>query len=171
MEKIRARESTHPDGLANSSYHPLLPPRRFPEEVTTPNRDAAAQGYLPGSSLWLPCHYFDYMGGTSTGGYTYLKMQYHILTNFHCRLIAIMLGRLHMSIDDCISEYETLGERVFAHPRWFHIRSPMIYPRDKYRATDLEDVLKDVVSRHVSGGPHFPGGKNFALDETDARCT
>lgn len=72
-----------------------------------------------------------------------------------------------MSIDDCISEYETLGDRVFGRPRWFHIRSPMFYARDKYSTEALEDVLKDVVSRRVLGEPHFPGGKNFAYDD---RC-
>ena len=73
-----------------------------------------------------------------------------------------------MNIDDCISEYETLGEKVFAHPRWFHIRSPLFYIRDKYSAKVLESVLEDVVSRRVAGGTEFPGGKNFAHDED--RC-
>ena len=48
-----------------------------------------------------PCDVFDLIVGTSTGG-----------------LIAIMLGRLHMTIDECIEQYEILGKRVFGKPRW-----------------------------------------------------
>jgi patatin-like phospholipase/acyl hydrolase len=43
-----------------------------------------------------PCEYFDMIGGTSTGG-----------------LIAIMLGRLRMTIDDCIDAYTSLLDKVF----------------------------------------------------------
>ena len=43
-----------------------------------------------------PCDYFDMIGGTSTGG-----------------LIAIMLGRLRMTIDECIDIYAMLSDRVF----------------------------------------------------------
>jgi len=43
-----------------------------------------------------PCNYFDMIGGTSTGG-----------------LIAIMLGRLHMSVDECIAEYKKLSPDIF----------------------------------------------------------
>ncbi|KAF2183097.1 hypothetical protein K469DRAFT_463854, partial [Zopfia rhizophila CBS 207.26] len=49
---------------------------------------------------WLPsmepCKIFDVIGGTSTGG-----------------LIAIMLGRLEMVIDECISKYTELMKDVF----------------------------------------------------------
>ena len=44
----------------------------------------------------LPCHYFDYMWGTSTGG-----------------LIAIMLGRLRMSVSQALSVYRDVGESIF----------------------------------------------------------
>ncbi|KAH7021523.1 acyl transferase/acyl hydrolase/lysophospholipase [Microdochium trichocladiopsis] len=43
-----------------------------------------------------PCDYFDMIGGTSTGG-----------------LIAIMLGRLRMSVDHCIAAYISLSNDVF----------------------------------------------------------
>lgn len=43
-----------------------------------------------------PCDIFDLIAGTSTGG-----------------LIAVMLGRLHMTIDECIAHYETVGAAVF----------------------------------------------------------
>lgn len=74
-----------------------------------------------------------------------------------------------MNIDDCIGEYERLGEKIFARPRWFHIRSPLFYIRSKYNAKALQDVLEDVVSRRVPGGTDFPGGKNFAHDENRCR--
>jgi len=44
----------------------------------------------------MPCDYFDMIGGTSTGG-----------------LIALMLGRLRMSVEDCISTYQDMMEDVF----------------------------------------------------------
>jgi predicted acylesterase/phospholipase RssA len=43
-----------------------------------------------------PCDYFDMIGGTSTGG-----------------LIAIMLGRLHMTVDECTNAYTSLSDKVF----------------------------------------------------------
>ncbi|TFK24383.1 phospholipase [Coprinopsis marcescibilis] len=44
-----------------------------------------------------PCDYFDMMAGTSTGG-----------------LIAIMLGRLRMTIDQCIAAYTDLAKKIFS---------------------------------------------------------
>ena len=82
MEAIGRREKTHPDGPATSSYHPLSAPSKTPEEVTRQEVDNAAENCVTDSSPWLPCHYFDYMAGTSTGGYIYLELRYLILTNF-----------------------------------------------------------------------------------------
>lgn len=42
-----------------------------------------------------PCDVFDMIGGTSTGGF-----------------IAIMLGRLRMTVDECIETYENLMRKV-----------------------------------------------------------
>ena len=44
-----------------------------------------------------PCEIFDMIGGTSTGG-----------------LIAIMLGRLKMSVDECIAKYEKISPKAFS---------------------------------------------------------
>ena len=43
-----------------------------------------------------PCEVFDLIAGTSTGG-----------------LIAVMLGRLHMTVDECIAAYEEVGRKIF----------------------------------------------------------
>lgn len=65
------------------------------------------------------------------------------------RLIAIMLSRLRMSVDDCISEYVTLGSQVFGNPRHFYSLSlPLIIRnRTKYNTDYLDDALQDVITR------------------------
>jgi predicted acylesterase/phospholipase RssA len=44
-----------------------------------------------------PCNYFDMMAGTSTGG-----------------LIAVMLGRLQMTVQECMTAYYKLAESIFS---------------------------------------------------------
>ena len=89
--------------------------------------------------------------------------------DFFLRLIGIMLGRLRMNVDDCITEYEKLGSKVFGHSRKCHIRSPLFWPRDKYNYKTLERVVEDVVRRRVPKVAEFPGGTNFAFDENRCR--
>lgn len=43
-----------------------------------------------------PCEYFDMIGGTSTGG-----------------IIALMLGRMRLTVDECIAAYEELTPKIF----------------------------------------------------------
>lgn len=47
-----------------------------------------------------PCHYFDYIVGTGTGG-----------------LLAIMLGRLRTRVDECFEAYQRLADPVFSHSK------------------------------------------------------
>lgn len=70
-----------------------------------------------------PCDFFDLIGGVSTGG-----------------IIAIMLGRLRMSIEACIAAYKELGEYVFANPR-----GPP--HQEKFDAERLERAVRRVVQR------------------------
>ena len=80
----------------SSVYSPVV--NCLPDEGPTPLVGGTRS--VPG---YLPCHYFDYVSGTSTGG-----------------LIAIMLGRLRMSVDEVIEEYKVLGAAVFGKraPPW-----------------------------------------------------
>ena len=80
-----------------------------------------------------------------------------------------MLGRLRMNNEDCIEDYETLGEKVFGRSRLFHLRSPLFWVRDKYNHKVLEDVVRDVVRERVPKVESFPGGQNFAFDENRCR--
>ncbi|KAK5692224.1 hypothetical protein LTR17_025465 [Elasticomyces elasticus] len=76
-----------------------------------------------------PCAFFDMIAGTSTGG-----------------LIAIMLGCLEMSVDDCITAYiQTMGT-VFQGKRIlpFFVHNGQIRPR--YMADKLERTIKDMIA-------------------------
>lgn len=73
-----------------------------------------------------PCDYFDMIGGTSTGG-----------------LIAIMLGRLQMTVDECIDAYATLSDRVFEKKRSpFDIKGRL---RGRYDSKELERIIKNML--------------------------
>ena len=66
MEAISHREASASNGEANSSYqHPLPSPTA---SDLPSNRIAKGKG-RESTSTWLPYHYFDYIAGTSTGGY------------------------------------------------------------------------------------------------------
>ena len=68
IERDYACWPSEADGRAESSYHPLTP--LSPCRATDPKSKAKNGGKHPKteSSSWLPCHYFDYIAGTSTGG-------------------------------------------------------------------------------------------------------
>ena len=62
-----------------------------------------------------------------------------------------MLGRLSMTITECITEYETLIPEIFANPRHFHLQKNLL-PRDKYDTPALEATLQAFLRRR-SGRP------------------
>ncbi|KIJ50301.1 hypothetical protein M422DRAFT_159868 [Sphaerobolus stellatus SS14] len=91
------------------------------------------------SSTPLPCEYFDMIGGTSTGG-----------------IIALMLGRLRMSINDVIDCYEQLTKTVF--------KATQVGRDGRFDHKVLEEVIKDVVKHQV--GTDEEG----MLDNRDNAC-
>ncbi|OTA61064.1 FabD/lysophospholipase-like protein [Hypoxylon sp. EC38] len=95
---------------------------------------------------FLPCHYFDYIAGTSTGG-----------------LIAIMLGRFRMTVDDCIYEYRHLAGSVFGRPRYFHAMNCLI-SRCKYNTKKFEQVITNVIMRRMEQGRLNPQNVPFVTD-------
>lgn len=61
------------DGYAESSFSPCLFKPTYPKRTLTDSSEdeipsATTSVGLPNSSLYLPCHYFTYAAGTSTGG-------------------------------------------------------------------------------------------------------
>lgn len=103
------------------------------------NKLEKEEGPIPGSARHtfnedelLPCHYFDYMYGTSTGG-----------------LIATMLGRLRMSVLQCLRIYVEVGDDLFGRRR---SRVPLA---TKYDHKPLESAVQKIVRLHCK--EHPPG--------------
>lgn len=71
----------------------------------------------------------------------------------NARLISIMLSRFRMTVDDCIEEYKTLGERIFGHPRPL-AKGAILW--HKFSAKTFEEVIRDVTARHSSCGEFAP---------------
>ncbi|KAJ7888011.1 hypothetical protein B0H13DRAFT_2277448 [Mycena leptocephala] len=71
-----------------------------------------------------PCDYFDLIGGTSTGG-----------------LIALMLGRLRMSVKDAVKAYGELSKEVFSD-----VKSQG--SNGRFKASKLEKSIKGIVGAH-----------------------
>ncbi|KAI1618047.1 acyl transferase/acyl hydrolase/lysophospholipase [Exophiala viscosa] len=140
MEKIAQIEQQNPE----PAYHSF-----YPASYKDP-KSGSAQSSINGSTekesrlnqddissatsdlkrpeyMYLPCHYFDFMAGTSTGG-----------------LIAMMLGRLRMTVGHCIEEYISLGGKVFGKPRRLNARSNPFSNRGKYDCDNVEKVVEKV---------------------------
>ncbi|KAF5692234.1 calcium-independent phospholipase A2-gamma [Fusarium denticulatum] len=88
MTRIRELERKHDDPAYKSSYYPWMGTREQNANEDNPESERVDE--------YLPCHYFDYVAGTSTGG-----------------LSSIMLGRLRMSVDEALDTYKAFGNAVF----------------------------------------------------------
>lgn len=73
----------------------------------------------------LPCHYFDFMYGTSTGG-----------------LISVMLARLRMTVPQCLEIYRQVGNDLFGH------RRNTLPLATKYHHRPLERAVQTIVSQY-----------------------
>ncbi|KAJ5741099.1 phosphorylase superfamily protein [Penicillium malachiteum] len=80
-------------------------------------RDAQKLDHVP-----RPCDHFDLIGGTSTGG-----------------IIALMLGRLGMTVDECIRAYRKVARRAFTPKRTYTLPAS---PSGCFSATALEKAIR-----------------------------
>ncbi|KAH7162472.1 acyl transferase/acyl hydrolase/lysophospholipase [Dactylonectria estremocensis] len=75
-----------------------------------------------------PCDHFDLIGGTSTGG-----------------IIAIMLGRLGMTVDECIHAYKKVAQQAFTPKRTAIFPAS---PSGAFSATQLENAIRQTIRDH-----------------------
>ncbi|RYP25003.1 hypothetical protein DL765_000231 [Monosporascus sp. GIB2] len=79
-----------------------------------------------------PCQFFHMIGGTSTGG-----------------IIAIMLGRLEMSVNDCIDAYASMMDGIFRKKaRRFKLNGSV---QARFDTAELERCIKSIVRTYGMG--------------------
>ncbi|KIW16917.1 hypothetical protein PV08_04107 [Exophiala spinifera] len=76
-----------------------------------------------------PCDYFDLIVGTGTGG-----------------LIAIMLGRLRLDLETCMSVYVRMTKRVFETDKTI---AGIPYKHTLFKASKLEEAIRECVRDHT----------------------
>ncbi|EMT71987.1 acyl transferase/acyl hydrolase/lysophospholipase [Fusarium oxysporum II5] len=105
--------------------------------------DAIMKKVAPGKK---PCEVFDMIGGTSTGGF-----------------IAIMLGRLQMTIEDALKQYKKFMGTVFPTSRWTTVS--LVKSGSKWDASELEKCIKQLVQEQLGQDPD----QVLLLDEESAK--
>lgn len=136
MKKIREEEEFEKPPACTSADSPMVEADRI-------------QPKKPGGSAFLPCHYFDYIAGTSTGG-----------------LIAIMLGRLRMDVEKTIDEYIEITSEVYAR-RWrsrLWLPKYLKMPNKKREAEKLTSKIRSL--EPASRGPN----KDHTFRSDATRC-
>ena len=78
------------------------------------------------------------------GSFVYSLRQSSLTIGGNHRLIAIMLGRFAMTVDECIEKYEELIPLIFAKPRRLYFKTSLL-PRHKHDAKALEIAIKGIV--------------------------
>ena len=104
-------------------------------------RDAKGLNHVP-----RPCEEFDFIGGTSTGGYFMWNVDEESSTDALCSIIAIMLGRLRMSVEECIQAYKKVAQQAFT-PKT--IRFPAS-PSGAFSASALKAAIVQTVHSFCS---------------------
>jgi hypothetical protein len=67
-----------------------------------------------------------------------------------------------MNIDDCIEEYEVLGEQIFGHPRPFSVHGLLW---DKHDYKKLEHAAKHLVQQRLGVPEGHVGQSLFSSNE------
>lgn len=134
------------DGGGIRGYSSLLILKQLMHEVAEcEKRLAEEEGPVPNSKRsefnednLLPCHYFDYMYGTSTGG-----------------LISVMLGRLRMTVPQCLEVYREVGNDLFGR------RRSILPLATKYHHKPLEHAVQRTVKKYCKHHEDKCTGKDW----------
>ena len=147
MDEIGKVERAENSKARSSAYSPFVDCSTEEDCDPFPSSRIDDKALEKKRSAYRPCHYFDYIGGSSSGG-----------------LIALMLGRLRMSVDDALISYKELSDRIMDLSS-FRLALYRIGFKNKPLTERYERVIKAL-------HPFFPGphelGEGFQSDST--RC-
>ena len=86
------------------------------------------------------------------------------------RLIAIMLGRLKMSEDQCLESFQRYADDIFGRPRlWLFDRMPILRRSPKYSSNNINRAIKMVIG-NFDPSPDSPKWKRNLFEVPGERC-
>ena len=147
MDEIAKVERAENSKARSSAYSPFVDCSTEEDYDPFPSSRIDDKALEEKRSAYRPCHYFDYIGGSSSGG-----------------LIALMLGRLRMSVDDALVSYKQLSDRIV---------DLSLFRLALYRMGFKNEALTEHYERDIKAlHPYFPSphelGNGFKSDST--RC-
>jgi hypothetical protein len=107
-----------------------------------------------------PCHYFDMIYGTSTGGSDTSTFRGTRLTVL--RITAIAFGRLRMSVSNFLDRFYNLMDNMFGH------RRSVLPLTTKYHHKPLEKAMQKLVATYCPVHSYCDGSDLLLWDPTDA---
>jgi hypothetical protein len=69
-----------------------------------------------------------------------------------------MLGRLRMSVKQCVDAYPSMVQQIFSHPHRFQFKG---WPREKYEAKQIEDAVDKIVGIRTDNGNGQDNSKSY----------
>ena len=119
-----------------------------------------------------PWQMFDLIGGTSTGGQVTPQIMYPYQTNLYHRIIAIMLGRLRMTMSECRAAYENLSEKAFTpvHSKAHIVAAGRAFWKGSatFDVTKLESAIRQVLAENQQNIQNHPLKALLKEDEPSA---
>ena len=85
------------------------------------------------------------------------------------RILAIMLGRLRMSVHDCTTEYRHLLDALLSHKRIGSTMRVGLVSATKYKEKHLEVAMRDICNRYKNypGSPSSQPGPLYFPHKSD----
>lgn len=71
--------------------------------------------------------------------------QFRTLLHLHYRLIAVMLGRLRLSIEECKNAYTNLARNAFTPKNWASSTAAKVTLGPKFKTAPLEEAIKSLI--------------------------
>lgn len=146
------------DSAGLRSYSSLIVVRLLMHEIwmwenEIADEDQAKAESVPLETELLPCHYFDFFYGVSHGG-----------------LVATLLGRLRLRVDDAADEYRDITQAVFRDRRLFSSALPLEHMKLlNYRRKDLRKAVHNTVKKHLIDRTECGGADQLFRHPSSAR--
>ena len=85
-------------------------------------------------------------------------------------MIAVMLGRLQMTVNECITSFREFGDGTFARPRKLHYYNFLLLGRSKYGEGTIHKTIQRVVDDFVPGDEKAGKGQQHTFAALDDKC-